>query len=219
MHSLAEMWAETERTNKAAIHEQKLKSVYLAPEDGSHVNGIREEEEGELGESRVMDESVSLASFVSLAAGWVVSAFCFGFYVILFSPLYLCPSLLIWMPFISDLPLPNTPHSVRSLYFLECKVDASWQGFEHQAFTTPHSPKRQEGQHGHQDGMSKWTVEQEKEYDSRLFRNGGHSYWETKQLPYVPPAPKGSKVSAAQREGEGIESVWADGYLARIMRS
>lgn len=63
MHTLQEMWAQTERTNKAAIHEQKIKSVYLAPEDGSHVNGIREEEEGELGESRVMDESVSYPTF------------------------------------------------------------------------------------------------------------------------------------------------------------
>lgn len=81
MHTLAEMWAQTERTNKSAIHEQKIKSVYLAPEDGSHVNGIREEEEGELGESRVMDDSVSPTLPKSLRAccrlsGFVIEIIC-----------------------------------------------------------------------------------------------------------------------------------------------
>ena len=73
MHTLAEMWAQTERTNKAAIHEQKIKSVYLASEDGSHANGIREEDE-EAAESRVMDESVSTGPALwLLCSSWLAS--------------------------------------------------------------------------------------------------------------------------------------------------
>ncbi|WVQ81009.1 hypothetical protein IAT38_003116 [Cryptococcus sp. DSM 104549] len=46
MHTLGEMWAQTEKQNKSAIHEQKLKVVYLAAEDGStNAHGIPEEEE------------------------------------------------------------------------------------------------------------------------------------------------------------------------------
>lgn len=51
-------WSQTEKTNKAAIHEQKLKCIYLAPVDGHDANGIPEEEEAG-NESRMMDESVS----------------------------------------------------------------------------------------------------------------------------------------------------------------
>ncbi|WVN90102.1 uncharacterized protein L203_105337 [Cryptococcus depauperatus CBS 7841] len=48
MHTLAEMWTQVEKTNKAAITERKLKVVYLPAEDGSEtVQGIPEEvEEG-----------------------------------------------------------------------------------------------------------------------------------------------------------------------------
>ncbi|ORY31962.1 PapD-like protein [Naematelia encephala] len=54
MRTLAEMWAETERTNKSAIQEQKIKCAYLAAEDGSTgANGIPEEEESRIEESQV----------------------------------------------------------------------------------------------------------------------------------------------------------------------
>ncbi|KAK8845329.1 hypothetical protein IAR55_006042 [Kwoniella newhampshirensis] len=48
MHSLADLWATTEKNNKSAIHEQKIKVAYIAAEDGStNANGIPEEgEEG-----------------------------------------------------------------------------------------------------------------------------------------------------------------------------
>lgn len=55
--------------------------------------------------------------------------------------------------------------------------------------------------------MSKWTVEQDKEYDSRLFRNGGHSYWETSQLPYVPPVPKDKVKQDEGKLGVGLVSI------------
>ena len=62
MHTLSEMWSQTEATNNSAIQEQKIKCVYLAAEDGKAENGIREEdEEGGMENSRVMDESVSLS--------------------------------------------------------------------------------------------------------------------------------------------------------------
>lgn len=64
MHTLSEMWSNTEQTNKSAIQEQKIKCVYLAAEDGRAENGIREEEEEGM-ESRVMDESVSQAYILS----------------------------------------------------------------------------------------------------------------------------------------------------------
>ncbi|EIW67846.1 hypothetical protein TREMEDRAFT_44861 [Tremella mesenterica DSM 1558] len=58
MHSLAEMWMNVERANKSAISEHKIKVAYLPPEDGSgNVNGIPEEQEAELEQSRLMDES------------------------------------------------------------------------------------------------------------------------------------------------------------------
>ncbi|WWD22278.1 hypothetical protein CI109_106769 [Kwoniella shandongensis] len=44
LHSLGELWANIEKTNKAAINEQKIKVVYIAAEDGSsNANGIPEE--------------------------------------------------------------------------------------------------------------------------------------------------------------------------------
>ena len=58
--------------------------------------------------------------------------------------------------------------------------------------------------------MSKWTVEQDKECDSRLFRNGGHSYWETSQLPYVPPVPRDKVKQDEAKHGVGPLSNWLD---------
>jgi hypothetical protein len=40
------------------------------------------------------------------------------------------------------------------------------------------------------DGHTKWTTKPENDFDPSLFRNGGYSYWETKQLPYIPAMPK-----------------------------
>ena len=57
-------------------------------------------------------------------------------------------------------------------------------------------------QKGYQEGSSKWTVEQDKEYDPVLFRNGGRSYWETTQLPYVPPMPTVKKQDQVRNQGE-----------------
>ncbi|WVQ93872.1 hypothetical protein IAU59_000950 [Kwoniella sp. CBS 9459] len=62
MHTLGEMWSQTEKTNKAAIHEQKIKVVYLAAEDGTtNANGIPEEGDetigGGAGEASRMEES------------------------------------------------------------------------------------------------------------------------------------------------------------------
>lgn len=55
-------WAQTEKTNKTAIHEQKIKCAYLPAEDGSTgVNGIPEEnEEPASGEPSRIEESVSV---------------------------------------------------------------------------------------------------------------------------------------------------------------
>lgn len=55
-------WSQTEATNKAAIQEQKIKCVYLAAADGLDANGIPEEEEAG-NESRMLDESVSRATY------------------------------------------------------------------------------------------------------------------------------------------------------------
>ncbi|KAK4686107.1 hypothetical protein P7C73_g4023, partial [Tremellales sp. Uapishka_1] len=59
MRSLGEMWSQTEKENKSAIHEQKIKCVYLAPEDGVvNGNGIPEEEEIHAGDqSKFLEES------------------------------------------------------------------------------------------------------------------------------------------------------------------
>lgn len=51
-------WTNVEQTNKGAIHEQKVKCAYLPPEDGTAANGIPEESEETVDQSRV-DESVS----------------------------------------------------------------------------------------------------------------------------------------------------------------
>lgn len=60
LRTLGEMWSQTEKTNKSAIHEQKLKVVYIAAEDGSgNANGIPEEEEAHAGEnSRIEDSAI-----------------------------------------------------------------------------------------------------------------------------------------------------------------
>lgn len=54
-------WAQTEKTNKTAIQEQKIKCAYLPAEDGSTgANGIPEEnEEPHSGEPSRIEESVS----------------------------------------------------------------------------------------------------------------------------------------------------------------
>ncbi|WVR03301.1 hypothetical protein IAU60_000292 [Kwoniella sp. DSM 27419] len=61
MHTLGEMWTQTEKTNREAIHEQKIKVAYLAAEDGStNANVISEEAEESgpgVGEASRMDES------------------------------------------------------------------------------------------------------------------------------------------------------------------
>ncbi|ORX34575.1 PapD-like protein [Kockovaella imperatae] len=63
MKSLAEMWSETEKNNKSAIKEQKIKCAYLPAEDGSVPNGIPEENEEANGDqSRMMDESQVFAA-------------------------------------------------------------------------------------------------------------------------------------------------------------
>ncbi|OCF70855.1 MSP domain-containing protein [Kwoniella mangroviensis CBS 8886] len=57
MHTLGEMWSQVEKTNKSAIHEQKIKVVYLAAEDGSTgQNGIPEEDD-HVGEASRLEES------------------------------------------------------------------------------------------------------------------------------------------------------------------
>jgi hypothetical protein len=80
------------------------------------------------------------------------------------------------------------------------RVDVLAQGLDYQAFQTPSTPKKQGG---YQDGLSNWTVEQDKEYDPRLFRNRGHSYWETTQLPYVPPVSKAKVEKSPGGSGVG----------------
>ncbi|BEJ04709.1 hypothetical protein CcaverHIS641_0205260 [Cutaneotrichosporon cavernicola] len=60
MHSLPEMWAQVERTNKASIHEQKIRCAYLSAEDGTgNPNGIPEENEDSMSpiDHSRMDES------------------------------------------------------------------------------------------------------------------------------------------------------------------
>ncbi|WRT63451.1 uncharacterized protein IL334_000356 [Kwoniella shivajii] len=58
MHTLGEMWAQTEKTNKSAIQEQKIKVVYVAAEDGSsNPNGIPEEAEDNAGDASRLEES------------------------------------------------------------------------------------------------------------------------------------------------------------------
>ena len=56
-------WSQTEKTNKSAIQEQKVKCAYLPAEDGTtNANGIPEESEDQTmngDQSRMMDESVS----------------------------------------------------------------------------------------------------------------------------------------------------------------
>ena len=57
-------WLQTEKTNKVAIHEQKIKCAYIQAEDGStSANGIPEENEETAtgGDSRMVDDSVSEA--------------------------------------------------------------------------------------------------------------------------------------------------------------
>ena len=39
-------WTQTEKTNKSAIHEHKIRVTYVQAEGGSAANGIPEEEEG-----------------------------------------------------------------------------------------------------------------------------------------------------------------------------
>lgn len=37
------------------------------------------------------------------------------------------------------------------------------------------------------DGLARWTTAKDKVYDSKLFRNGGFTYWEEAQVePYTP---------------------------------
>ncbi|WOO79643.1 putative protein [Vanrija pseudolonga] len=57
MHSLPELWATVEKGNKAAISEQKIRCIYLAAEDGSHPNGIPEENEDNTLDHSRLDES------------------------------------------------------------------------------------------------------------------------------------------------------------------
>lgn len=54
-----QQWANVEKADKSAIHEQKLKCVYLPAEDGVATNGIPEEAE-DAGDKSRMDESVSV---------------------------------------------------------------------------------------------------------------------------------------------------------------
>nr|XP_019014300.1 MSP domain-containing protein [Kwoniella pini CBS 10737]OCF53081.1 MSP domain-containing protein [Kwoniella pini CBS 10737] len=57
MHTLGEMWAQVEKTNKSAIQEQKIKVIYLPAEDGStNQNGIPEEDD-HAGEASRLEES------------------------------------------------------------------------------------------------------------------------------------------------------------------
>lgn len=64
MRTLAEMWSQTEKTNKSAIQEHKLRVVYLAAEDGAAANGIPEENE-DAGEQSRIDESAIFAPATS----------------------------------------------------------------------------------------------------------------------------------------------------------
>lgn len=58
-----------ERTNKASIHEQKIRCAYLSAEDGTgNPNGIPEENEDSMSpiDHSRMDESVSLACSINV---------------------------------------------------------------------------------------------------------------------------------------------------------
>ncbi|KAL1409623.1 phosphatidylinositol-binding protein scs2 [Vanrija albida] len=57
MHSLPELWLTVEKGNKAAISEQKIRCIYLPAEDGSHPNGIPEENEDNTLDHSRLDES------------------------------------------------------------------------------------------------------------------------------------------------------------------
>jgi hypothetical protein len=56
-------WLQTEKTNKGAIQEQKIRCAYVAAEDGGAANGIPEEDEAH--EASRLDESVSTRSVLS----------------------------------------------------------------------------------------------------------------------------------------------------------
>jgi hypothetical protein len=56
-------WLQTEKTNKGAIQEQKIRCAYVAAEDGGAANGIPEEDEAH--EASRLDESVSTQSVLS----------------------------------------------------------------------------------------------------------------------------------------------------------
>lgn len=65
-------WSQTEKTNKSAIQEHKLRVVYLAAEDGTAANGIPEENE-DAGEQSRIEESVSVSSITLwIHSGWVL---------------------------------------------------------------------------------------------------------------------------------------------------
>jgi hypothetical protein len=86
MRTLSEMWSQTEKTNKSAIQEHKLRVVYIAAEDGA--NGIPEENE-DMEQSRI-EESVSVSSsfvhiLVSILLVVVVSVSDLFFPFVLFS--------------------------------------------------------------------------------------------------------------------------------------
>ncbi|TXT06031.1 hypothetical protein VHUM_03504 [Vanrija humicola] len=57
LHSLPELWATVEKGNKSAISEQKIRCIYLPAEDGSHPNGIPEENEDTTLDHSRLDES------------------------------------------------------------------------------------------------------------------------------------------------------------------
>ncbi|GFZ43751.1 VAMP-associated protein [Saitozyma sp. JCM 24511] len=60
MRTLTEMWLQTEKTNKGAIQEQKIRCAYVAAEDGGAANGIPEEDEAH--EASRLDESAVFAA-------------------------------------------------------------------------------------------------------------------------------------------------------------
>jgi hypothetical protein len=75
-------WSQTEKTNKSAIQEHKLRVVYIAAEDGA--NGIPEENE-DMEQSRI-EESVS----VSLNIWWIYIRFVHRSHcLIVFLPLHI----------------------------------------------------------------------------------------------------------------------------------
>lgn len=68
-----DQWAQTEKINKTAIQEQKIKCAFLPAEDGSTgVNGIPEEnEDAHGGETSRLEESVSSPLFTDY--GWMAT--------------------------------------------------------------------------------------------------------------------------------------------------